>query len=60
MSENKYLLDCIYRFRNVIKDSSLLKGHATLQALNSPNYLNIEGIIATFEILVNKLLVKKN
>jgi len=57
-TENKYLLDCIGRFQQVISGSRLLQGEGVASRPHDGGQIkNIEQTASLFEVLVHKIVV---
>jgi hypothetical protein len=56
-TENKFLVDCIQRFQEIVNTSRILSDCKTLKLINEKGHFNIERTAACFELWVNKILV---
>lgn len=56
-TENKFLVDYIQRFQDIVRTSRILNDCKTTKLLNESGGLNIERTGACLELWVNKMLV---
>lgn len=57
-TENKFLIDCIQRFHEIVNTSRILKDCKALRMVGEKGNFSIERTAACFELWVNRILVR--